>query len=66
MADKIAGSDFEHHVLCDGPKGKIQEVFCNELSDRGAPGTDKHRNSSRSLKLKSNGEMAERLRALPC
>ena len=23
--DKIAGSDFEHHVLCDGPKGEGQE-----------------------------------------
>ena len=40
-ADKIAWSDFEHHVICDGPKGKIQDVFCNAVSDRGAPGTYK-------------------------
>ena len=22
MADKIAGSNFKHHVVCDGPKGE--------------------------------------------
>ena len=26
-------------IFVDGPKGKIQDVFCNVISDRGAPGT---------------------------
>ena len=27
----------------DGPKGKMQDAFCNAISDRGAPGTVKTR-----------------------
>jgi hypothetical protein len=30
---KIAGSDFEHRVFCDGPQGKVQEVFCNAIPE---------------------------------
>ena len=33
-------------ILVDGPEGKIQEVFCNACSDRGAPSVDINRNSS--------------------
>ena len=28
-----------NRFLVDGPKGKIQEVFCNAFPVRGAPGT---------------------------
>ena len=38
--------------IVDGPKGKMQDAFCNAISDRGAPGTDKIRTCSYTIKLK--------------
>jgi hypothetical protein len=32
--DKIARNDFEHHVLCDGPKGEGQELEIKNRQER--------------------------------
>ena len=81
-ADKIVWNDFEHRVLCDGPKGKIhdykdiggramQEQLPRTYFVTPSPAGVRLAHikigiAVKNSNLNSIGEMAERLKARPC